>query len=177
MPGRYYTIAGQVDSVNSIRIVFIDTAPFVQEYRKKADKYPDASQQDTNKQLQWIDSVLASSHEKWKIVVGHHPVYSVDTKHGNTDELIAQLDPVLRKYKVDFYFAGHIHNAQHIQKDGFDYIVSPSGSLGRPAFNGPDTKYSNASEGFTVCSVSSNSFAVIFVNEKGQQLYRYEKKK
>jgi hypothetical protein len=177
IPARYYTLSQKLDSVNSLRIVLIDTAPFVEEYRKQPSKYPDIQKQDAAKQLAWIDSVLATSKEKWKIVIGHHPVYSVDGKHGNTDELIAKLDPLLRKYKVDFYFAGHIHNAQHIQKEGFDYIVSTSGSLARPITKGPDTKFADPSEGFTACSVAGDKFTVIFVNEKGEELYRYEKTK
>jgi predicted MPP superfamily phosphohydrolase len=177
IPSRYYTMKQKIDDSTSLRIVFIDTAPFVTDYRKQPDKYPDIQQQDAGRQLAWIDSVLSVSTEKWKIVVGHHPVYSVDGKHGSTDELIEQLDPVLRKYKVDFYFSGHIHNAQHIQKDGMDYIVTPSGSLGRPASKGPDTKFADPSEGFTFCSASGNRFTVVFVNSKGEELYRYNKEK
>jgi len=119
--------------------------------------------------------VLTVSKEKWIIVVGHHPVYSVDTHHGDSQELIDQLDPILRKHHVDFYFSGHIHSEQHIQKTGMDYIVSASASLGAPATYGPYTKYENSVEGFTICSVKSGTFEVIFVNEKGEELYRYKK--
>ena len=177
MPGRYYTFSRQIDKENSLRVVMIDTPPFIKEYQVLPDQFPDVMKQDTKKQLVWIDSVLTVSTEKWVIVVGHHPIYSVDTKHDNSVELIAQLDPILRKHHVDFYFAGHIHNAQHIQKDGMDYIVTTSGSLGYPSSTGPDTKYTNAAEGFTICSLKDNVFTVIFVDEKGKELYRYTKTK
>jgi hypothetical protein len=177
IPARYYTLEQKVDNNNSLLIVNIDTSPFVTEYREQPKKYPDVQGQNPDKQIAWIDSVLTASKDKWKIVIGHHPIYSYDGKHGNTDELIEKLDPILRKHKVDFYFAGHIHNAQHIQKDGFDYIVSTSGSLARKATKGTYTKFSDSSEGFTICSVTGNAFNVIFLNDKGEELYRYKKVK
>ena len=177
MPAHYYTVVKKIDKENSLRIVCIDTPPFLKEYQNALDQFPDIAKQDTRKQLVWIDSVLTVSKEKWVVVMGHHPIYSEDAHHGSTQELIAQLDPILRKHHVDFYFAGHIHSAQHIQKEGMDYIVSASASLGAPATYGPDTKYENYAEGFTICSVKSGTFEVIFVNEKGEELYRYKKQK
>jgi len=177
MPAHYYTFTKKIDKENSVRFVCLDTPPFLKEYQLLPDQFPDIAKQDTRKQLVWMDSVLTVSHEKWVIVVGHHPIYSVDTRHGNTQELIEQLDPILRKHHVDFYFAGHIHCAQHIQKNGIDYIVSASGSLGAPATSGTDSKYVNSAEGFTICSVKSGTFEFIFVNEKGEELYRYKKTK
>jgi len=175
MPAHYYTFTKKIDKENSVRIVCIDTPPFIKEYQALPDQFPDIAKQNTHKQLIWIDSVLTVSKEKWIIVVGHHPVYSVDTHHGDSQELIDQLDPILRKHHVDFYFSGHIHSEQHIQKTGMDYIVSASASLGAPATYGPYTKYENSVEGFTICSVKSGTFEVIFVNEKGEELYRYKK--
>jgi 3',5'-cyclic AMP phosphodiesterase CpdA len=175
MPAHYYTFSRKIDAENSIRIVCIDTSPFLKEYRNLSDQFPDVALQDTIKQLKWIDSVLTVSNEKWKIVMGHHPMYSVDSLHGNTQELIRQLDPILRKHHVDFYFSGHIHSAQHIQKDGMDYIVSASASLNSPAKYGPYTKFESSAEGFTVCTIKNGTFEIIFVNEKGEELYRYKK--
>ena len=45
-----------------------------------------------------------------------------------------RVDSILRKYKnVDMYLCGHIHNFQHIRKNGsnIDYVVNTSGSLSR----------------------------------------------
>jgi len=177
MPAHYYTFTKKIDKENSIRIVCIDTPPFLKEYQDLPDQFPDIARQDTRKQLAWIDSVLTVSQEKWTIVVGHHPIYSVDSLHGNTVELLTQLDPILRRHKVDFYFAGHIHCAQHIQKDSMNYVVSASASLRSSTTFGHDTRYQNPAEGFTICSIKSGTFEFIFVNEKGEELYRYKKTK
>ncbi|HEY0262010.1 MAG TPA: metallophosphoesterase, partial [Chitinophagales bacterium] len=51
-------------------------------------------------ETQWnfIDSTLATAKTKWKFVVGHHPVYSSNPMHGNTNVLIEKLKPLLEKY-------------------------------------------------------------------------------
>lgn len=177
MPARYYTFAVKIDSVNSLRFVMIDTPPFMSEYKKLPDQYPDILKQNTKQQLQWLDSVLLTSNEKWKIVIGHHPVYSTDSLRGKNTELLEQLDPVLMKHKVDFYFSGHIHIAQHIQKNNINYVVSPSGSLGVNTGTFPGAKFISHSEGFTICTVKKDYFEFIFVDENGKELYRYKKLK
>lgn len=177
MPAHYYSFVRKIDKQTQLRVICLDTPPFLKEYRKQPDQYPDIAKQNTRKQLVWLDSILAHSTEKWKIVIGHHPIYSVDSLHGSTNELLSQLDPILRKYKVDFYFSGHIHCAQHIQKNGMNYVVSASASLRPNTKFGTDTRYQNPAEGFTVCSVKNNSFEFVFVNENGEELYRYQKTK
>jgi len=177
MPSRYYTMVKKVNDSTSLRMVFIDTPAFVEKYRKDTLDYPDLHKQDLKKQITWIDSVLASSKETWKIVVGHHPVISIDKKHGDTPELIEKLNPLLKKYKVDLYFSGHIHNFQHLRVSGsdLDYVITSSGSLARPAFSNDSTRFSSPDEGFTVCSVTHHRFEIRFVNYKGKTIYQYGK--
>lgn len=177
MPARYYTFAMKIDSVNSIRIVMMDTPPFINEYKKYPDQYPDIQFQSTKAQLKWLDKVLSNSTEKWKIVVGHHPVYSVDSLRGNHDELIEQIEPILMRHNVDFYFSGHIHIAQHIQKNGIEYVISPSGSQSVDIGTNQGAKFLSYSEGFTVCQVKENYFEFVFVDKNGNEIYRYKKNK
>ena len=42
-----------------------------------------------------MDLALQESNAKWKIVVGHHTIRSAG-QHGNTDELVEQLLPILQ---------------------------------------------------------------------------------
>lgn len=37
------------------------TTPLIEKYRQESDKYPDACKQDVNKQLSWLESVLANA--------------------------------------------------------------------------------------------------------------------
>ena len=177
MPARYYTFAVKIDSVNSVRFFMIDTPPFISEYKNLPDQYPDIQFQNTKLQLVWLDKVLSKSTEKWKIVVGHHPVYSADTYRGNNNELINSIEPILKKHKVDFYFSGHIHIAQHIQKNGIDYVVSPSGSLGVNTSTNDEAMFVSHAEGFTICQVKENYFEFMFLDKNGNEICRYKKNK
>ena len=72
-----------------------------------------------------INSVLTNSTETWKIVIGHHPIYSGGFGHGNKEELINQLKPILEKNKVQMYFCGHSHSSQYIKRsDSFHPLCS-----------------------------------------------------
>lgn len=176
MPSRYYTLVKQVDAKTSLRIVVLDTSPFLESYREKPG-YKAVLTQDPKKQVVWLDSVLNSSHETWKIVVGHHPISSsMFGDHGNTKELERDVEPLLKKYGVDFYFCGHVHTFQHNRQHGMDYIVTTSGSKKRFANPWIYSKFYAKSIGFTLCSITPAGFRVSFLNENGKELYSYTKK-
>ena len=75
---------------------------------------------DTNEisraQLSWLDEEIGKSTARWKVVYGHHPIYSAGT-HSDNPTLIKQLLPVLRD-RVDVYLAGHDHDMQHLKSEG-----------------------------------------------------------
>lgn len=80
---------------------------------------------DTNKdilpgseQYRRLEKILASSGEKWKIMVHHHPVYtSSEDAYGNTwfqtqvhgDPNVMQLKTLYGNYAVDLVLNGHMH--------------------------------------------------------------------
>lgn len=176
LPARNYTFVQKVDSATSIRFVMIDTAPFVLLYHYDS-KYKETLKQDPSRTVAFVDSVLAASHEKWKVVIGHHPIYTSDFNQGNTYGLIERIAPLLVKYKVDFYLNGHVHKFEHLQRDGIDYMITSTGI--KPRWSNPwfYARYVKKSLGFTICNVSAHQFAFYFLNEKGETLYSYQKKK
>lgn len=176
MPARNYTFVQQVDSATSIRFVMLDTSPFVFLYRHDS-KYREVMKQDPEKTVAFADSVLAQSGETWKVVVGHHPLYTSDFVQGNTYDLIEGIAPLLRKYKVDFYLFGHIHKFEHVHRDGVDFMATSTGVKPRGTNPWFFTRYVARSLGFTVCHVTKDDFTVYFVNEKGKTLYSYRKSK
>ncbi len=176
MPERNYTFVQQVDSATSIRFVMIDTSPFVDMYHRD-QKYLEVKTQDPERTISFVDSVLAKSHETWKVVVGHHPIYTSDFVQANTPNLIEEIAPLLRKYKVDFYFNGHVHKFEHLQRDGIDYVVTSSGIYSRWTNPWFFARYVKRSIGFTICSVTRHDFSFYFINDKGETLYSYRRKK
>ncbi|KAF0893447.1 hypothetical protein E2562_025244 [Oryza meyeriana var. granulata] len=60
-----------------------------------------------------MDEAMKKSTAKWKIAVGHHTMGSV-SDHGDTQELLQLLLPVLKVNGIDFYINGHDHCLEHI---------------------------------------------------------------
>lgn len=59
-------------------------------------------------QRQWLDEQLRQSHARWKIVIAHHPFYSVK---GDTNNLIPRwmFDDLLREHGVHLVLQAHEH--------------------------------------------------------------------
>ena len=177
MPDRYYTRVILHNNKSLIRLVVLDTSPFVQTYRQNQAAYPDISQ-DTDRQLRWADSVLAAATEPWKIVVGHHPLYSVGADHGGQPEVLNQLGPLLKKYGVQLYLCGHSHTLQHLPRVGpTDFVVSGTGGapLGSLAADSARATYARAVGGFAIVSVNADSLRMSFVDNLGQPLYNWKR--
>ncbi|MBO0939283.1 metallophosphoesterase [Fibrella sp. HMF5335] len=175
LPARYYTKVFVSNGV-TVRLLILDTSPFINAYRQTPTAYPDILQ-NTDRQLQWADSVLTHSTEMCTIVVGHHPIYSAGADHGDQPELINQLLPLLQKHKVPLYLSGHSHTLQHLSNGGVtDFVISGGG--GAPLGSIADSSrcaFSRASGGFAVISANTDSLQVSFVNQGGHLLYQFRK--
>lgn len=179
-PARYYSKVVDAGENEKALLLFVDTTPLIDKYRKEAGQYPDASLQDTAAQLKWIDKTLSASDEKWKIVIGHHPLYAETPKtESERSDMRSRLEPLLNKHGVDVYFCGHIHNFQHIQPEGsrVDYVVNSSGSLPRKVSKIDGTVYCSPEAGFTVVTLGDDALDFHMMNGKGRILYSYSRKK
>lgn len=168
LPARYYTFVK-----NNVRFVVLDTPPLVKNYYKST-KYPDLAQQDSTQQLQWMDSVLTESEEDWKVVIGHHPVYTTGPRE-HRQEVSPTVQALLEKHKVQAYFAGHEHSLQHnyIAKAPVHYFVSGAGGEYTPVNESADfTLFSKETAGFMQVHVKKDKMQVWFINEKGKIIYQ-----
>ncbi len=180
MPARYYTKVMEEDGA-TIRLVMIDTPPLLDKYRKDTEKYPDASKQDIDKQLVWLDSVLTSSKEDWVIVVGHHPIYAdTDKNESERADMQKRVDSILRKHgNVDMYVCGHIHNFQHIRKPDsqIDYVVNTSGSLAREVKAIDGTQFCSNATGFSLITVDKKELCLYMMDKEGKVLHTVRRTK
>ncbi len=120
------------------------------------------------KQLQWLDQSLAESKATWKIVFGHHPVYSSGI-HGNTQTLVESLPAIFAKHKVALYLCGHDHNYERSKVlDGTTYIVHGAGSSIRPVFKSDFTAFSTADLSFVSVEVSTKQLEIKAINTDGK---------
>jgi hypothetical protein len=123
-------------------------------------------------QVLWLERELARSTARWKIVYGHHPIYSYG-EHGDTPELQRLLLPVL-KNRVQVYIAGHEHLMQDLQPEGgVHFLVAPSaGQKNRVVKTGPKTLAADTFEGFTVFDIDAQHLRVSFVDCEGKVRHR-----
>lgn len=175
MPAKYYTKVIEDDDV-TVRLVFVDTTPMIEKYRKDTGKYPDACKQDVQKQLAWLDQTLADAKEDWVIVIGHHPVYAQSTKsEKERTDMQKTLNAVLLKHpNVAMYVCGHIHNFQHIRKPGcnIDYVVNTSGSLSRENVQPVDgTQFCSGVSGFSLVCADKQTLSLHLIDKDGKVVY------
>jgi len=134
------------------------------------------SQKMTSDQLEWLQKELVSSTARWKVVYGHHTIYS-HGYHGNTPELIRELLPLI-KDRVDIYLSGHDHDMQHLRPEGnLHFFVSGSGGKLRRIRPGPRSLFAMSARGFAVLEANAESVKMTFVSTTLQPLYEYTLKK
>jgi len=176
MESHYYKNVVKVNDSISALLIFLDTPPLVDEYYQKPG-YPDVFKQDSAKQMAWLKDVLANSKEQWKLVFGHHPVYSASQKHGNTPELIRRLKPLFEQYNVQFYVCGHDHDLQHLKAKNasVDYFVTGAGGKPRPSASNEMSLFSRSLPGFTLVSLYADSIQLNFIDSKVHSVYNFKR--
>ena len=173
MPAKYYSKVFE-DDETSLRVVFIDTTPLIDKYRKKSNEYPDAAGEDMDAQLKWLDKTLADAKEDWIVVAGHHPIYAfTDKSEAERSDMQKRVDTILRKHNVDMYICGHIHNYQHIRKPDstIDYIVNTSGSKTRTPEKTDGTVFCSDAPGFAVMTADGNTLRYNMLDKEGNIIH------
>lgn len=173
MPAKYYSKVFE-DDETSLRVVFIDTTPLIDKYRKKSDEYPDAAGEDMDAQLKWLDKTLADAKEDWIVVAGHHPIYAfTDKSEAERSDMQKRVDTILRKHNVDMYICGHIHNYQHIRKPDstIDYIVNTSGSKTRTPEKTDGTVFCSNAPGFAVMTADGKTLRYNMLDKEGNIIH------
>jgi tartrate-resistant acid phosphatase type 5 len=132
---------------------------------------------DTNEiseaQLMWLKEELAKSKAHWKIVYGHHPIYS-DGDHGDSIILKARLLPLL-KDKVDMYLVGHDHVVNHIKpENGIQFFVSGGAGAGLYKVTPKErTLFAQSINAFAVIEADAKEMKFRFIDADNKPLYEY----
>jgi acid phosphatase len=126
-------------------------------------------------QLRWIEHRLSTMDAPWKIVFGHYPLVS-NGPHDVSLELYGTLFPLLQRYGVDLYMAGHDHNAQVIQHQSLLCVVSGAISMiAPPSRHMPGTLFVSTQPGQFVCSVDDKTLDLKYVDAQLHVRYSLSK--
>ncbi|KAL5702796.1 acid phosphatase [Ranunculus cassubicifolius] len=167
-------------------IFFVDTTPFVTEYftNPKGHKFDWRGvmprEKYTGKVLKDLKLALKSSNAKWKIVIGHHTIRSAG-HHGDTQELIDQLNPILVDNDVDFYINGHDHCLEHMSSNDneskIQYFTSGGGSKawkGDFEKNKYGLEFYHDGQGFMAVKLAPNKAQIRFYDVFGKVLHKVD---
>ncbi|KAM0953102.1 putative Acid phosphatase [Dioscorea sansibarensis] len=180
---RWLCMRSFIVDTQIVDFFFVDTTPFVMKYWvKPEDHHYDWRGVAPRKQyvanlLKDLDAALKESIAEWKVVVGHHPIRSV-SEHGDTQELLELLLPMLKANEVDLYLNGHDHCLEHISSTDspIQYLTSGAGSKawrGVYKQSADDLKFFYDGQGFMSMKVTKTDAKIVFYDVNGQSLYEW----
>ncbi len=162
MPAAYYTMTQALGDGQEALFVAIDSDSIGNK----------AAGGDT--QRAWLEQVLKASTARWKIVYGHHPLYSTG-EHGDRDSIRGRLEKIFVDNEVDLYFCGHDHSLQFIgDRSGVRYVVSGGGGGEDNATNvdwRDDIQYAATRGGFVAARLSKDECVLEYIRPDGKVQY------
>ncbi len=97
---------------------------------------------DWKAQLAWLEQELSGSDAPWKVVFGHHQIYS-SGQYGLNQPFIQTLTPLFQKHRVQLYINGHEHSYERTRPiNGTSYVICGGGAGTRPVGRSQWTAYS-----------------------------------
>ena len=150
MKGRWYSVRQR-----PVELFFLDTN------RQAAWQH----------QMPWLKKALASSTAPWKVVVGHHPIYSSGF-YGDDPEAIARLTPLFARHGVQLYINGHEHHYERsLPLDGTTYLqVGGGGAYLRAVVPNERSARAVSAYSFAEISVTPEQLEIVAWDAKGQRL-------
>jgi tartrate-resistant acid phosphatase type 5 len=167
LPAPYYKRTVRLPGGSTADFFFLDTTPIRREFRSwvRFVYFP------SRPQVAWLERELALSNAPWKIVVGHHPLFSGGS-HGGTSALVELLQPMFDRYGVQAYLNGHNHNLEHVRMGDVQYLTIGGGS--KPTrISAVDGQHFAASRlGFMQARLATEEMHIEFFDEDSRPLYR-----
>jgi 3',5'-cyclic AMP phosphodiesterase CpdA len=172
LPSKYFKEQFSAGGNESVEMFFMDSNPYQKDLLGAGSSYPELNALDTVSQNAWIESGLRNSSADWKLVVGHHPLYTCGVRKNQPQDM-RKFEGLFNETQVDAYFCGHEHDLQvHKPAGTVTYFVSGGGGNKRAIQTPFDfTHFAQSSLGFMVVEILSGKMTVTSYNENGQVLY------
>ncbi len=85
----------------------------------------DTTQRDSA-QIAWLEKDLAATKQRWKVVFGHHPMYT-NALRGPQQWIRRAYSKIFTDHQVDMVITGHEHQYERFRVGNVNYIVSGGG--------------------------------------------------
>lgn len=170
LPSTYYSLIANVADTDALFLI-TDTNEFI-----KIAGFPYRTYIDSNLnqiQIKWMNDTLSQSLYGWKIVAGHHPIFS-GGDHGDTEVLKKDFLDIMESNQVDIYFSGHDHDLQYLRHPDYrtHFFISGAGSKVRKLKNNPNTVFAKSEAGFILTTLENKTATIEFVNSSGIEIYK-----
>ncbi|MEA5418758.1 metallophosphoesterase [Spirulina sp. CCNP1310] len=124
---------------------------------------------DWEPQLAWLDRELAASTAPWKIVYGHHNIYTSGHYGVNQARWAQILKTFFKRYGVQLYLNGHDHHYERtIPIEGTTYLTTGSGAGLRAVGRSPWTAYSASRLGFGAIEIYPDDLVIRGIGPNGE---------
>jgi hypothetical protein len=122
-------------------------------------------------QMPWLRKALAASTAPWKVVIGHHPIYSSGF-YGDDPEAIARLTPLFERHGVQLYINGHEHHYERSKPlAGTTYLqVGGGGAYLRAVVPNERSARAVSTYSFAEISVTPEQLEIVAWDARGQHL-------
>jgi 3',5'-cyclic AMP phosphodiesterase CpdA len=128
---------------------------------------------DWKAQMAWLETELKHSKALWKIVYGHHPIYSSGL-YGTDPKMVKRFAPLFKQYGVNLYINGHEHNYERTQPiDGTVYLVTGHGGAHLRTVGSSDwTAHAESVYGFSAIALYSDRLEIQGLDSSGKMFDR-----
>ncbi|MGF1480138.1 MAG: metallophosphoesterase family protein [Cyanophyceae cyanobacterium] len=118
-------------------------------------------------QLTWLEQELNRSKAPWKVVFGHHPLYS-SGRYRFSRRLAPKLKPLFENYGVQLYINGHEHHYERTHSiSGTTYVTCGSGARTRSVGRSSWTAHAASRLSFAAFDVYSDRLVIQGVDANG----------
>lgn len=171
MDARHWSRTVDVSPGVKAKFIFLDTTPFVAEYQngEEGESMSEVRKQDSNRQLAWLEKELSEPGITWRIVCGHHPLWS-GGDHGDTPEMKQRVLPILKAHKVQLYACGHDHHAEIFVRDGITEVISGNASETRTLKPTPGSVFRAQQLGFAELLLGADKGEIRMHDAEGKVL-------
>lgn len=182
-PATNYTKSFDIPGGGRVQIIFVDTTTLAPSENKCCNTNGGISQELQAEriadQLMHVTRMLEETVEDpptWLLMVGHYPIFSMGS-HGDTEELLTYLYPLLKQYNVHAYICGHDHISEHLSHEGIEYFVAGAGSmtdsLGKYTSQADLLWYGVGYSAFSVFEATKRELRVQYLDYKQEIKYEY----
>lgn len=164
LPSRFYSI-----ELKGVKFIMVDSMILANDYFWRGN-----TKWTAEKGYDFIKKELKTDRDV--ILVAHYPLYSI-SKHGSQFAVADKIKNLDTSNKIKMILSGHSHVLEFLQHNGFNQVVSGSGSKVDTAepykfqFKNDQNKFIKHTLGFVIIELKGNIYSIYFIDHLGNILF------